>query len=244
MSEEELAQAWAAYVQTHDPDILELLVIHYEPLARYLARRAIAKAPAHQDAEDLISYAHHGLLDAIGRFEPERGLKFETYATRRITGAILDGQRSDDPLTRSARKRVKTLAAAREAIWNREGRAPTNEELASATGESESQVRELLVMQQTLTTSLFEPARGDDTPSESRVAGLVQESEAEIDAHLREIRDSIAALLSRLGERDRIFVILHYCKQMNFRQIGEVLGVTESRCGQIRAELLRSIRAT
>ena len=106
LSESELEGLWQVYAEDGDPVALEALVIHYEPLARYLARRALAKAPAHQDAEDLISYAHRGLLDAILKFEPGRGLKFETYASRRIGGEIIDGLRRQDPLTRTTRQRV------------------------------------------------------------------------------------------------------------------------------------------
>lgn len=153
-SEADLAAIWEVYIETRSPQALEILVAHYEPLARYLAHRARTRAPAYQDADDLLSYAHHGLLDAIPRFEPERGFKFETYASRRITGEIIDGLRKQDPLSRPVRRRVKTLAAAEADLQDALNRQPTIKELAAALSLPEEEIRELLVLRQTLNRSI------------------------------------------------------------------------------------------
>lgn len=231
MSDEELAQLWAWYEAEPESEALELLVAHYEPLARYLARRALAKAPPHQDREDLLSYAHHGLLDALKRFEPGRGFKFETYASRRITGEIIDGLRKQDPLSRPMRKRVSAVRDAQHRSWEQRGREATVEELADAVGESVLEVRGLLVQQQTLNKEL------DETTTGSLLASQSVEVEREEDA----IIDGLAQILPTLSERDRVLVLLYYCERRSLRDTGSQLGVSDSRCAQIRRDALQSM---
>jgi RNA polymerase sigma factor for flagellar operon FliA len=237
LSEAELSQLWEVYVEDRDGSLLELLVLHYEPLARYLARRALAKAPPYQDPEDILSYAHHGLLNAIERFDPSKGFKFETYATRRISGAIIDGQRKQDPLGRQLRKRIKAMAAAQDELWNVLGRQPTVDEVADQMGETTDVVRELVLAQQTVAGSLNET----DDQGPGLAETLVGECEAEVRLEVRELRDGLAELLARLDLRDRIFVLLHYCEQKTFGEVGAALGVSEARCGQLRQEVITAL---
>lgn len=241
LSQEEIDEIWRSYVEDRDPETLEFLVAHYESLARYLARRALAKAPPYQDAEDILSYAHHGLLDAIARFEPGR-VKFETYATRRIAGSIIDGQRRQDPLGRAARKGVKALAATEDALWNKLGREPTVSELAQELGEAEDQIRELLLTRQTLMSSLSELFADSGEPVRDEITtGLIEQSPAEVEAFLRDITAAIAERLPRLSEKERAFVLLYYCERRNLRQVAGILGVSRPRCGQIRLDILESL---
>lgn len=230
MDDKTLAELWGCYQDTHSDESLELLTAHYEPLARYLARRALAKAPPHQDKEDLISYAHYGLLDAIRKFEPERGFKFETYASRRITGEIIDGLRKQDPLGRTVRKRVSALRDAQARHWDTWGRDASIEELAADIGESVLAVRELLVHQQTLTKEL------DDVVASTHVTSSV-DSEVELDEQERDIVEGLAGLLPRLDERGHLFVALYYIEGRSLRDIGKVLGISDSRCAQIRKDI-------
>lgn len=241
LTQEEIDGIWASYVKDRDPETLEFLVAHYESLARYLARRALAKAPPYQDAEDILSYAHHGLLDAIARFEPGR-VKFETYATRRIAGAIIDGQRRQDPLGRAARKGVKSLASAEDALWNKLGREPTVAELAELLGEAEDQIRELMVTRQTLMSSLNESFDDSGEPiRDDLTTGLVEHSPAETEAFMREVSDALSERLPHLSEKERAFVVLYYCERRNLREVSEILGISRPRCGQIRLEALESL---
>jgi len=231
MSDDELTQVWDWYQADPNGEALELLVAHYEPLARYLARRALAKAPAHQDREDLLSYAHHGLLDAIRRFEPGRGIKFETYASRRITGEIIDGLRKQDPLSRPMRKRVSAVRDAQRRSWDQLGRDATLEELAAEVGESVLEVRGLLVQQQTLNKEL------DETTTGTLLANQSEEVEREED----EIIVGLSQILPQLSERDRVLVLLYYCEKQSLRDTGKQLGVSDSRCAQIRREVLQAM---
>lgn len=241
LSQNDLDLIWQSYAEDQDPATLEFLVAHYESLARYLARRALAKAPPYQDAEDILSYAHHGLLDAIARFEPGR-VKFETYATRRIAGAIIDGQRRQDPLGRAVRKGVKTLASAEDALWNRLGREPTVAEMATELGEPESVVRELLVTRQTLMSSLNESFDDSGEPVRDEMAsGLVEHSEAESEAFMAELCAAISRRLPNLSPKERAFMVLYYCERRNLREVGGILSISRPRCGQIRNDALESL---
>lgn len=241
LTQQEIDEIWESYVETRDPETLEFLVVHYASLARYLARRALAKAPPHQDAEDILSYAHHGLLDAISRFEPGR-VKFETYATRRIAGAIIDGQRRQDPLGRTARRGVKVLAQTEDELWNKLGREPTVAELARALGEAEDQIRELMVTRQTLMSSLDESFDDSGEPVRDELTtGLTTDSSAEVDAYMAEITAALADRLPRLNARERVFVVLYYCEHRNLREVSEILGISRPRCGQIRLDALASL---
>lgn len=233
MTEEEIAACWDAY-QSGEDWALEALVIHYEPLARYLARRALVKAPPHQEAADLISYAHHGLLDAIRKFEPARGLKFETYASRRIAGEIIDGQRKQDPLSRPIRRRVRALRDAQQLLWDRLGRQGTLDELAEELGENVFAVRQLMVQQQTLTREL------DDLTAEALHTASF-EADLEFEEYQSEVRNGLARLLPRLSDRHRAFVVMHYVDRRSLRDIGKAFGISDARCGQIRREVIQTL---
>lgn len=234
LTDQEVSDLWGSFGMGQK-SALEGLVRHYEPLARFLARRALAKAPAHQDAEDLISSAHQGLLDAIQRFEPDRGLKFETYASRRIAGAIVDGQRKDDPLTRSARKKVNTLRDAQRDLWSELGRQPSVPELAAAMGVDQTAVRDLMVQQQTLTKEL------DGAAEQATVSSI--SDDLELESLSDQSREELAERLARLSARDRIFVLLYYVEQQTLREIGSRFGCSDSRCAQIRKEVMNTLLA-
>lgn len=237
-------ELWARHVEAPSAETEEALVVHYEPLARYLARRALAKAPAYQDREDILSYAHHGLLDALSRFEPGRGLKFETYATRRIAGAIIDGQRKQDPLTRSARRQVKEMAAIRERLELELEREPSIEELAEALGVEPIVVRQLVLTQMSLNASLddlLEVHHGQPDGGNDVIGGLASGSGTELGVEMDELRSLLSHRLPRLGARELRFVHLYYCEYHTLREVAQILGMHESRAGQIRTEIMRAL---
>lgn len=232
---------WEAHLADPTEQTLEALYVHYEPLAKYLAQRALAKAPPYQDRDDILSYAHHGLLDALARFEYGR-VQFETYATRRITGAIIDGQRKQDPLSRAARKRVKDLMAATKKLAEALDREPTLEEIADATGLELAEIKLTLVTQKSLNASIevmVDPERGahDETFNAAMVVGHDESS-----IELENIREALAVLLARLPDRDRAFMVFHYCEQQSLRETASRLGLTEVRGGQLRKEIIRGLK--
>lgn len=232
----ELDAAWAALGEREDPEAIDLLVREYASLARYLARRAAAKAPAYQDPDDLLSYAHGGLLDAIRLFEPAVGVKFETYATRRIAGAIIDGQRRQDPLARGTRKDVKAMQAAITEFWEQAHREPTVAELAKATGKTEDEVRDTRVAQKSLNASIeARHEAGLDAPSIG--AG------AELSTQVTEARRRVSLKLAALSSDQRAFVLTHYVDQQTLRATAQLLKVSNVVCRDTRRAVLDRLTA-
>jgi len=232
MDEATLAAVWAGYVETRSPEALELLMAQYAGLASYLGRKALAKAPAHQDREDILSYAHHGLLKAIQRFDPEMGVKFETYGTRVITGAIIDGQRSQDPLARQTRRRVKIVQAAIEELWDEGCSEPRIEQIADRARMEPEEVRAALLAQQTLNASL------DAEEVETRGVS----SEAEVVSMVSELRARLATRLASLSPRSRVFVLSLYVDDLSMREVSERLEISPAWCRQTRSNAMQELR--
>lgn len=232
LSESDLALVWAAYVKDGSPEALELLVAQYAGLAGYLGRKALAKAPPHQDREDILSFAHHGLLDAIQRFDPGHGVKFETYATRRITGAIIDAQRKDDPLGRQARRKVKLVQAATELLWDEHQVEPTIEQIADQAGMSTDEVRAALLARQSMNASI-------DASEDTR--GMT--SEAEVATMLAELCSRLAGRLASLSPRARVFMLRLYVDDVSMKQLHEELGISPAWCRQMRSAAMQELRS-
>lgn len=235
LSEDDLQRLWAMYVDGQPPEALELLMAHYHGLASYLGRKALAKAPAWQDREDILSFAHHGLLDAIQRFDPGHGVKFETYATRRITGEIMDGQRRQDPLARQARRKVKVVEAAINQLWEQHRREPQIEEIADKAGMNVDEVRTALVDRQSINASI------DDENGSLETRGM--DSEAEVITMMAELRARLAVRLADLSPRSRVFILALYCDGLSMKDVSETLGISPAWCRQTRAVAMQELRA-
>lgn len=250
----DLAQKWLHFWDTRDPLAREQLITHYVPLVTYVASRAVANAPAHQDRREFESFGYFGLIDAVEKFDPRLNSNlgtagyslvraFESYAIRRIHGAILDGLRREDPLTRSARKRVKEVDAAYGRLEAQLGRSPSAEEIAADLHADPMEIRLVLQSVKTLNTSL--DSAGTDEEDEASIGdGLVdvRHDAPELHAEVRELQEIVSSRLARLPERERTFAALYYCEQMSLTEIGQVLGISESRVGQIRLRVIQYLR--
>lgn len=234
LSESDLARLWEHYVESRSPHALEMLMAQYAGLASYLGRKSLAKAPAWQDREDILSYAHHGLLDAIQRFDPSQGVKFETYGTRRIQGSIIDGQRRQDPLARQTRRKVKLVQAAIDELWEKSERDPSIEEIADRARLSVQEVRSALLAQQTLNASL------DAEHSTLETRG--QDSDAEMVTMIAELRARLANRLASLSPRSRVFVLALYADNLSMKEASEALGISPAWCRQTRAAAMQELR--
>ncbi|MBV9845346.1 MAG: FliA/WhiG family RNA polymerase sigma factor [Kutzneria sp.] len=235
---------WRRYGLGHEHQLRDRLVLHYAPLVKYVAGRVGTGLPAHVDVADLIQSGIFGLVDAIEKFEPERGLKFETYAMQRIRGAILDELRSQDWVPRSVRSRARDVERALERLGARLQRTPTDGELASELGISIDELRELYAQLQLTSVAaldeLIAAGRGGaslaetlpDDYAEDPVATLVDQDS----------RRQLAAAIEQLAERDRIVVTLYYFENLTLAEIGKVLGVTESRVCQLHTRAVLRLR--
>ncbi|MGW4208763.1 FliA/WhiG family RNA polymerase sigma factor [Lentzea sp. NPDC004789] len=235
---------WRSYGESRDQNQRDRLVLHYAPLVKYVAGRVGTGLPAHVDVADLIQSGIFGLVDAIEKFEPERGLKFETYAMQRIRGAILDDLRSQDWVPRSVRSRARDVERALERLGAKLQRTPTDRELAAELKIGLAELRELYgQLQLTSVVALDEliaPNKGGsslaeslpDDAAEDPVASLVDQDSR------RQLADAIA----QLAERDRVVVTLYYFENLTLAEIGKVLGVTESRVCQLHTRAVLRLR--
>ncbi|MQA09526.1 MAG: FliA/WhiG family RNA polymerase sigma factor [Pseudonocardiaceae bacterium] len=236
---------WERFANAPDNSVRDRLVLHYAPLVKYVAGRVGTGLPSHVDVSDLVQSGIFGLVDAIEKFEPSRGLRFETYAMQRIRGAILDDLRSQDWVPRSVRGRAREVERAFERLGARLQRTPTDGELAEELDLEVSELRAIytqlhftnvVALEELVTSgkgagSLADTLRDDD--ADDPVAVLVDQD------NRRQLADAIA----QLTERDRVVVSLYYFENLTLAEIGKVLGVTESRVCQLHTRAVLRLRA-
>ncbi|OLT47844.1 RNA polymerase subunit sigma-70 [Saccharomonospora sp. CUA-673] len=221
------------------------LVLHYAPLVKYVAGRVGTGLPTHVDVADLIQSGIFGLVDAIEKFDPERGLRFETYAMQRIRGAILDDLRSQDWVPRVVRSRAREVQRTLERLGASLGRTPTDAEVAAELGISLAELRELYGQLRLTSVVALEALVAEGKESESVVESLPDEDAVDPAAVLvdRDNRKQLADAISQLSERDRVVVSLYYFESLTLAEIGKVLGVTESRVSQLHTRAVLRLRA-
>ena len=242
LSPEELADLWSDFVVTRDPRIREQLLIRYMPLVPYVVRRI--SLPDWVDRDDFISYGYLGLIDAIDKFRPEMGNQFQTYATKRIRGAVLDGQRVEDPLTRNARKQVRAVHEVTVQSWQINGRPATAVELQAATGLTTETISHLIGLRQTWNASLDDTDTAQDDEQVYETLTDVRSDDPELAAQMAELKQVIADGLADLSRRERTFVALYYGSGMTLKEVGERLGVSDARVGQIRLAVINALRSS
>jgi RNA polymerase sigma factor for flagellar operon FliA len=236
---------WSEYGSHRHQRLRDRLVLHYAPLVKYVAGRVGTGLPSHVDVGDLVQSGIFGLVDAIEKFEPERGLKFETYAMQRIRGAILDDLRSQDWVPRSVRGRAREVERAMERLGARLQRQPSDRELADELNLGVDELRELYAqLQLTSVVALDElVAAGRGTAS---LAETLPDKHADDPVAIlvdRDNRRQLAEAIAQLVERDRIVVTLYYFENLTLAEIGKVLGVTESRVCQLHTRAVLRLRA-
>ncbi len=223
---------WQRFKIDGDRDARDRLVVHYSPLVKFVAGRVRSGLPPSVDQNDLVSDGVLGLMDAVDKFEPERGLQFQTYAVTRIRGAIVDGLRSSDWVPRSIREKIRDVDAASARLEAELGRPPKDRELAAALGMSLEELRK--VFSQTAHTSVvsFETVVEEEAPRET--GGLPGADDDLPPGFLSAVRE--------LAERDQIVVALYYWERLTLAEIGQVLGVTESRVSQLHSRATLALR--
>jgi RNA polymerase sigma factor for flagellar operon FliA len=236
---------WHAYGQNRDATLRDRLLLHYAPLVKYVAGRVGTGLPSHVDIADLVQSGVFGLWDAIDRFEPERGLKFETYAMQRIRGAILDELRAQDWVPRSVRSRAREVERALERLETRLQRSASDAEVAAELGISVAELRELYAQLQLTSVvaldELMAVGRGGTSIAETLPDEAAQEPGAFLDSV--ESRRLLAEAVSQLTDRDRVVVSLYYFENLTLAEIGRVLGVTESRVCQLHTRAVLRLRS-
>jgi len=244
----ELRDMWRRYKATGDVHARERLVVAYSPLVKYVSGRMASGLPAHVDEADLISYGLSGLINAIDRFEPAREIKFETYAITRIKGAIIDELRSLDWVPRSVRARAREIEKAHARLEHQLHRTPTDEEMARELKISTAEFQEALVKISTSTVVALDElwAVSDSSGDAVSLLDTIHDENAPDPEALlaqSELKDRLADAIAALPEREKLVIALYYYENLTLREIGEVLGVTESRISQLHTKAVLRLKS-
>lgn len=242
-----VGEAWNEYKADGNTAARDRLILHFSPLVKYVAGRVAVGLPANIDQADLISYGIFGLIDAIDKYDQERGIKFETYAISRIRGAIIDELRAIDWVPRSVRSKARQVEKAYAALENKLKRPPSDAEIAE---EMEITIDELnAIYTQLSTVSLIaldelmnvDGEKGDklslvETLEDTKTAGPMEAFESE------EMKNILTDSINRLPEREKVVITLYYYEGLTLAEIGQVLGVTESRICQMHTKAVLALR--
>ncbi len=236
---------WVRYKATGDQSDRDQLIVYYAPLVKYVAGRIASGLPQNVDQSDLVSYGMFGLIDAITKFDPERGFKFETYAIARIKGAVLDELRSIDWVPRSVRAKAKSVERAMSKLESELHRAPTDEEIALELDISSSQLNTVYNQISSLgMVALDEMLSFGGGDSMSFGDTLADRREGPGGQYERvEMRQLLGEAINRMGDREKIVLTLYYYEGLTLAEIGKVLGVTESRVCQIHTKSVLQLRS-
>lgn len=241
---------WLEYKRDGLIDQRNELVLHYSPLVKYVAGRVGAGLPPSIEVKDLIQYGMIGLHDAIEKFEPQRKLKFETYAITRISGAILDELRSDDWVPRSVRSKIRSVERATEALEKELHRTPTEDEIAERLSLTLHDLRAIYEQAALTSVGSLNEILGHSSDygsaSEASLGSRLADPRATrpgSDLEDQEIRRLLKAAIRELPERDRIVITLYYFEKLTLAEIGIVLEVTESRVCQLHTKACSALQA-
>ncbi|HEY7932507.1 MAG TPA: RNA polymerase sigma factor WhiG [Solirubrobacteraceae bacterium] len=244
----ELRDLWRRYKSDSDSKARERLVVAYSPLVKYVAGRMASGLPPHVDEADLISYGLGGLIAAIERFDITREIKFETYAITRIKGAIIDELRSLDWVPRSVRARAREIERANSKLEHRLQRAATDQELADELGISTDELQDsLIAISHSSVAALDELwSVSDSSGDQVSLLDTLEDPGAPDPSQVLDVgdlKDRIADAIARLPEREKLVIALYYYENLTLREIGEVLGVTESRVSQLHTKAVMRLRS-
>jgi RNA polymerase sigma factor FliA len=240
---------WRSYrTRPGDKGLRDRLILTYAPLVKYVAGRLGSGLPAHVDEEDLVSYGLLGLIGAIERYDPDRDVKFETYAITRIRGAIIDELRSLDWVPRSVRARAREIERAIAALEAKLHRPPTDEEIAGQVGITVDELEDSLTdISRSSIAALDELwTVGGSGGDQVALIDTIEDADAPApDSALAatELKEALGEAITRLPEREKLVVTLYYYEELTLREIGEVLGVTESRVSQLHTKAILRLKA-
>ena len=239
---------WQEYRETGDSALRDRLILTYAPLVKFVAGRLGASLPSHVDEQDLVSYGLLGLISAIERFDIDREIKFETYAISRVKGAIIDELRSLDWVPRSVRTRAREIERAISELERQLMRAPTDEEIATKVGltsdELEASLSEISRTSIAALDELWSPSSSGGDPI-ALIDTIEDTSGPDPESSLEqtEMKEALGEAIARLPEREKLVVTLYYYEELTLREIGEVLGVTESRVSQLHTKAVLRLKA-
>lgn len=243
-AEEELL--WRSYRDAPSASVREKLILRYAPLVKYVAGRMAVGMPSNVDRGDLTSYGMFGLMDAIEKFDVETGYRFQTYAVQRIRGAIVDELRSMDWVPRSVRRKAREIEKAIAWLQTELGRPPDDAELAEALDITVDTLADHLAQISMTSVGALDAALTGTDGGTIRVVDTVADEDAlQPDQHIDELamRELLLEAMDRITEREQQVLALYYFEGLTLSQIGEIIGVTESRVSQIHSKAILTLRS-
>jgi RNA polymerase sigma factor for flagellar operon FliA len=245
INKKEIAAVWQSFIETRSEDSRNKLMEHYAPLVRYAAERLRAKLPDKIEVDDLVSAGTFGLIDAIEAYDPERGVKFETYCSPRIRGSILDELRSMDWVPRLVRARATQLTRATQVLETNLGRKPTEEETAEHLEMDEDEFRRLnkdanAVNMISLDNNYNNEENGE---KEVREIDIIKDDKSDNPLYEAQKRDLKSFITKGLTRAERLIVVLYYYEEMTMKEIGATLDLSESRVSQMHSSVMDRLKA-
>ena len=243
-TEEEL---WQQYRKTRDPAIREGFIKQYAPLVKYVAGKVAVGMPNNVEFDDLVGYGVFGLMDAIDKYDPEKNVKFKTYAVTRIRGAIFDELRLIDFVPRSVRQKTREIETTISSLEAQLGRTASDQEIAGALGMDETEY--MKVIQKISGTSIISLNdlwySGDDNDKVSIGDSIESPSSMNPDVMVvnEEVRRVIVEAINELPEKEKKILVLYYYEDLTLKDIGRVLQVTESRVSQLHTKAVLHLRS-
>lgn len=243
VSDSELAELWKVYLNDrNNKTVRDKLIVQYIYLTRYVIGRIKVNLPPSFSYEDIASYGVEGLIDAVEKYSPERGAKFETYALMRIRGAIIDKIRANDWLPRTIRKKIKEVKDTISTLKAELNRMPTSAEIGERLGIEKEKVDEILA-QDTSVDSLYDKKNlGDESVEIIDTIEDVKSERPEEAAEKKDAKKELEKALKRLPERERMLLVFYYHENMTLKEIGEAINVSESRVCQLHAQAIMKLR--
>lgn len=222
------------------------LIEEYAPLIKYIAQKIAVRLPSNIELDDLISAGVIGLMDAIDKYDPSRDNKFKTYAEFRVRGAILDELRAQDWVPRSIRDKAKMLDKTMANLENELGRSPTDEEVAAALKCSVDEFHDLVNQVRPVSLLSIDDSHTFENSDKRTILNILEGSSANNpfnQLNVKAVKELVAQAIEELPERQRLVLSLYYYEDLNLKEIGEVLRVTESRVSQLHAQAVQRLRA-
>lgn len=243
LSDEQLAILWEQYLEDKtNKQLRDKLIIQYIYLARYVVGRIKVNLPGSFSFEDIVSFGIEGLIDAIEKYHPSKGAKFESYALMRIRGSIIDKIRSSDWLPRSLRKKIKETKIATERLKQQIGRAPTSKEVADVLGMDEEKMLEIMSSDLSVNSIYDKKGTGDDSVEIIDTIEDENSSKPEEELERSDAKRELENALKKLPERERTLLVFYYHENMTLKEIGEAINVSESRVCQLHAQAIMKLR--
>ena len=241
-----VADQWAVFKSSGTRELRDQLIVHYAPLVKFVAGRISAGLPRYVDEADLASYGIIGLIDAIERFDPGHNVKFETYAMPRIRGAIIDELRSFDWIPRSVRTKARAVEQSYATLQATLHRTPTDAEVAADLEMTDSQFQKVLRQVSLTGVAALDQFFGGGDRSDRRTLGesVPDRGDGPMEAFEdKENKEVLIYAINQMGDREKTVITLYYYEGLTLVEIGEILGVTESRVSQIHTKSLLQLRA-